>query len=669
MFENYSVGNYPIEILRNSTIGIELSHYISRLLTFKRESFVELINSFPNTLFSHIENDLKTLSDLNIKPIFIFEGLSTQLNFDIKIQDSLTSAEIVKINKWDQFNKNMKVDTFRDYQTPLSVNTSDVLQFFESHDVEYLVAPYHAIHQLYYMLQQNVIDVMYGSTDLLLFPLPLEKFIFCIEFQNQEFKFMDKSYILNKFQLTDKSFLEMAMCCGNICQPYNLSIFQNGLEINFQQLLDFINNGGSVFNTILSSPNQEFFFKGLSMMKFQPVLNLKGHLQILKSADDKLPNDLHDFIGQRLANEYYYYQSLGLTNLKTIEAVLYGTYMERLSLDTNPHRFYVDLVTDTDFMNKILNLSTNFMHRYFQFKKYNLKVILPNDVRVLELSPRFPRPLYLTTRKFVYKSIEDFTLPEFFSKFETSLKVSQAANAVKPENSAELISTSITRTLFLLDLIDEDGKLTKYGKLLPTLKSKESLLLLLFFARFNLKLSIRDIGLGKFDVLSKVLAIYHTSDIKPINYTNKISQSLLQFNSVFSKLQMQVNELICANLLSILFNNEFSKKFEYTKKQWSHFVQLNPFSTQFNSTLVGILNDSFTKSFTNVEESKTLLNASFGNVFVDKTPFDVLQDGFTWYHGEVMSLVSELGKLGLLPKDVCEGLKEADQWLVENSLT
>ena len=74
LFERGLVGSYAIEALNNCTLGIDVNHYVSRLLTNKREQYLDAIGGFPTSLKMYLESDLKIFKDFNITPIFVFNG-------------------------------------------------------------------------------------------------------------------------------------------------------------------------------------------------------------------------------------------------------------------------------------------------------------------------------------------------------------------------------------------------------------------------------------------------------------------------------------------------------------------------------------------------------------------------------------------------------------------
>ncbi|OWB64088.1 hypothetical protein B5S29_g5124 [[Candida] boidinii] len=202
------------------------------------------------------------------------------------------------------------------------------------------------------MFLNNIIDTIFGSTDGLLIENGIEKFILSLEFENKQFKYLDKSSILNKLNLNSKQFKDISMVVGNGFQLKTLNILPHIPTLpTFPSLHDFILNGSSIYNTLLSSPNKslmEDYRKGCSALEFMPVLKLNGRVEPIQFKEDSnsflsittvtptnssgstgtsstststtttstlssntiIPNDLHEFIGQKLPDELFFYQSI-----------------------------------------------------------------------------------------------------------------------------------------------------------------------------------------------------------------------------------------------------------------------------------------------------------------------------------------------------------------------
>ncbi|CCD23435.1 Mkt1p NDAI_0B04010 [Naumovozyma dairenensis CBS 421] len=332
LFERGLVGAYPIESLKNSTLGIDINHYVSRLLSYKKEQFLDAIGGFPTSLKMYLESDLKIFKEYKITPIFIFNGsmtynqlesngyfnasaaeASASSNLEISLGSGSppgsstpkTSKELLLAQRhrgWTQWsnlmtsNQSSYIDQPIQPQEPFRYNSvielkryqSDLINYFIDHDIVYQVAPYCSWIQLAYLYDNGYIDAIYGPTDCLLLK-NIEKFILGMEFPNKDFRFIDKTKVLKDFQCTHEDFIDIAMAVGNDLQSSTLpplqiypnsKIFDIALEM-------FLSTGTNFYAYQLSNPIKEEsdkyrqrYEKGVSSLKFMPVLKTNGKVEL-----------------------------------------------------------------------------------------------------------------------------------------------------------------------------------------------------------------------------------------------------------------------------------------------------------------------------------------------------------------------------------------------------
>lgn len=334
LFERKLVNTSSIEILQNATIGIDVEHYLSRIYTFKKEQFLAGIGGIPSSLNDYIQSDLQVFQEFNIKPIFVIPGLKIQLQANDYKTKEYSPQEHHLETIWNKLNSknsnpyggynNLSNESFRLFTDPLPISPmiNDLIKQFIANGIDYLISPYDSSFQLSYLYQNKVIDSIYGSTDLLL--THVNKFILGMEFQSKDFRFVDKTKVLNELSLTERQFLDLSIMVGcsvqpvtfpnfpplpkpNPVQPYpQLSYFKLGLDIVFQ----YINfNGGSPdlhgYIASLNDPELlDLYMKGHSALKYLPILNDEGNVEPYVIEMAKLgfvnPSDLVD--GKKLEN-------------------------------------------------------------------------------------------------------------------------------------------------------------------------------------------------------------------------------------------------------------------------------------------------------------------------------------------------------------------------------
>lgn len=511
LFERKLANASSIEILQNATIGIDVDHYLSRIYTFKKEQFLAGIGGIPSSVKDYIKSDLQVFKEFNIRPLFVVSGLNTQLQSTRYSTNELSPQEQHVENTWNKLGKPYSynsIDSFRLFTDPLPLRPiiNDLIKYFIDIGIDYLVAPYDTSFQLSYLYQNKVVDSIYGSTDLLL--TKIDKFILGMEFQSKDFRFIDKRKVLHELNLSERQFLDLSIMVGcniqrttfpnfpplpkpNTVQPYpQLSYFKLGLDIIYQYNSFNGNNTNDLFGYIVSLNDPkllELYFKGHSAIKFLPILNKEGYVELYNvemaklgyedidfvdekepgkggengvSRTVKVPNDVHEIISQRLPAELYFYQSIGLLPIELLEAITQGHLDVRPNLEGGFSNSYRKLITSTfykDNLDQQCNLLTQLLARYYQVKKINVKYWFKDQI--VEVNNRLTPPIFKRVEGLSIQNdgSSDFDLVSFFKKLPENGEGKYVAK--KPvESRDDILSTVLLRTLYLYDLLDKTNQ-------------------------------------------------------------------------------------------------------------------------------------------------------------------------------------------------------------------
>ena len=725
LFERGLVGTYPLDSLKNSTLGIDMTHYVSRILTVKKEQYLDAIGGFPNTLKLYLESDLKIFKEFNITPIFIFDGSLSQNNLlnsghfnpNDKLQsnknannnttsDNNTNKDnnnnttdkelsLLQRNKaWTQWNNLLTANQSNYIDQPPSPNEpfhyyatidsnryqQDLINYFIEHDIHYQIAPFQAWSQLAYLYSNNYIDSIYGPTDCLMLS-GVNRFILGMEFPNNDFRYIDKNKILKDIGITLREFVDISMAVGNTLQPLTLpplqiypknKIFEIALEMvlnagtNFY-LYQLSNQVDSMTKTFL-----EQYQRGISHLKYMPVMLDSGKVDLYindfehsvtnKENKDKnkkedhtmslpVPNDVHDFITQRLPNEYYFYKSIGLATGKLFNAITTGVYPEDAPLSGGSSDSYRKLVKDsvTDFKNKELNLLTQPINRYFQMKQIKQINWFTNDNDTVLLNRTTPSIFDKLNHLIVKQDKEDlkFSISSFVKLLSESTDLAKDfiskdvlfPNSVPVEkklnNSFDLLSTTLLRSLVQLEFFDYDFdkkflKPTRWGEILLKFnndemkidsKYQENLLILLIFLKtkvldiskeFNppVHSALSDHTLGSYPqessyilLLTRVLTLFQVEQ-KPANYHGPIDKKTLIFQDHLTFIKENMNDMFESILVSSLTANEFNK-LKFDNYEWqSEIVSKMPFKLNLPNVIMAIMWEFFLQKYLHNGNSK-----------------------------------------------------------------
>lgn len=526
LFERKLVSTLSIDLLRNATVGIDVEHYLSRIYTFKKEQFLLAVGGIPSSLTDYLSSDLHVFKEYNIKPVFLVSGLSIQLqNHDYETNEFLL-LEAHLAGTWNKLTarsannpyayNSPNNDSFRVFTDPLPVRpmVRDLISYFIANGIDYLVSPYDASFQLLYLHRAGVIDVVYGSTDMLV--TSIDRFILGMEFQLQDFRFVDKAKVLAELNLTERQFADLAVMVGcsvqpvtfpnfpplpkpNPIQPFpQLSYFKLGLDIVYQYLSFNGNSAADLYGYILSLNDPaitDLYLQGHFALKFLPVLTTEGSVglyaqelaklgfenpaDLLTSENGdapptiKVPNNVHEIVSQRLPPELYFYQLVGLIPLELLEAITRGKLNIRPPLEGGLSISYKKLITSERYHRNLdlqFNLLTQLLARYFQVKKVQVLYWFKDEV--IELNNRLTPPFFQQIgRLYASGGQESFAL----SRFLGNLKQNYAETPIPQELSKndDIISTVLLRTLFLLGLIDnKTGEVSSAGVILKKFVAK-----------------------------------------------------------------------------------------------------------------------------------------------------------------------------------------------------
>lgn len=702
-----------IDILKHARLGIDVDHYIFRLIN-KKEVFLDAVGGFPNTLRLYVQSDLKVFKELGITPVFVFSGLRNNALFELLQHDKLAANAASRQKVWElYYGKYDKPVTDSDsaslasllFKTLYNLSNrtldtssyaSDLVQMIHGLGLEYLVAPYSSWAQLSYMYSAGVVDMIYGPTECLL-AADIDKFILGMEFQSREFRFIEKKTVLSELHLSHRQFKELAVTLGCDIQPYSLTAnfanFPHDRD-EFLWLHEFTLGGNSVYDVILANSKKtgstvdlNRFKDGMSTLEYLPVMKVNGRVEVGMEPEGgfdpagelQVPNDIHDFISQRLPHEYYFYQLIGLVDSKLLEVLAFGVYLELPPLDGGNTAQYLALVNSSsnfEIKNKTLNLLTGSMARYFQMKKIHYDKWFGQQA---EFEFRLPKPLYFLLNGIVVRSdTAEFALAKFLPALE-HISSGPVSEATRLKNANEVISTALARVLYLYGFVNSDRSLTEWGQILAKLDVSglsnlqiESLLLVLIYFKNHsaqrLDGPLKVLGENKNTHVRAVtrLSLFHEAltakSIFNLASLNKLNQNLLAFRSIFQFIKTQASELEQSVLLTLLCYNEFDRQ-QFNNKQWKDFVAEVPLKGNLPSTIMAIIADVYFDNWKgDLAQAKGFISKVYGYQLSEVV--SELESNFKFVK-KALELGEQLAQSNLIPEDYGKFLTSTREFLEE----
>lgn len=341
-----------LEALSGSVLGIEVDHYLRRLIPRSRSPLYTPWAGVSQVLYKSLSEDLSVLKRLDIEPFFVFTGLQIpqQVNADL---DKRFSARTGALSNLEKRRNEDSMAVFSGLALPGDLAPA-MMKYLRQQQIGFLVAPFFAGPQLTYMLNTaKHIDAVYAAPDSLVFGI--ERLIIDITFAAGRFTFIDRSIVLAQLGngITDDQFLDAYLFSGNEfinmvpileqAPPAEYSPFR------IRAAADVVKQNRSGFQALHNNPILEKkpgymrqWQKVRALFRHHPYLDRDGDLSLLK-ADDS-PNDLTEALGLRLPRELFYYLSRGLIEPEIVNAVSSFIWREYMPLDGGETREYKQLL-------------------------------------------------------------------------------------------------------------------------------------------------------------------------------------------------------------------------------------------------------------------------------------------------------------------------------------
>jgi hypothetical protein len=262
--------------------------------------------------------------------------------------------------------------------------------------VSFLVAPYSAWAQLAYLEKQNQVQAISGSSEILLFEC--DKVITSWDLETDMFQWIRRSSCvadLRKYvrdaDITDEMFVDACMLAGTHFLPTlpNLESPNRNKQPKPAGAIDMImSQGRSGYTVVLNNKDDPIFErtdyfdryrKARLAVKHHPILTQEGKIELL--VQTQLPNDSHEFVGQRLPCEVFYYLSRGLVNARVLSWRANSEILESPPLDGGDSPEYQRLVSSalTPLRTTAINLLSSSLHNWYQHKDIDLKCWFQTD--------------------------------------------------------------------------------------------------------------------------------------------------------------------------------------------------------------------------------------------------------------------------------------------------
>ncbi|KAI9667560.1 MAG: hypothetical protein M1821_000376 [Bathelium mastoideum] len=489
----------PISELDGAVIAIEASHYLNRLLVNPnlKEPLLAALGGLPFTMRNTVSNDMAAFRTAGITPVFIFDGIDVSKTRALFQQ----ADEAVRANStaWNLYNQHHAVDAVAAFGESCAVTPETFYRYFQlllkELGVDFQVAPYSALAQLAYLEQHGseFVDAVCGSSEILLFDV--DKVITKLDLQQGEFTWLKKRACLESLgNIPSEVFVDACMLSGSAFLPTLPQLDASNLRkpTKIKAALDLMNNfGRSGIAVCLHYQDDpqirqmdylDRYRRSRLAVKHHVILTKDGKLELFDQVS--APGDSHEFIGQRLPDEVYYYLSKGLVGPRVLNWRTTGEIAQGPPLDNGESSDYQRFVRNQIIPLRVAALSvlSHHLHRVYLHKDVMLRVWFDrnNTTPLIMGEAADPKPVFLHwnvgSAAFTNKvnELKDHGISGVLGVAVASLADQTFAKQtiIKKDESNPLRSkdevafNTLWRFLHLRGYIDSDHFLTPWGQVL-----------------------------------------------------------------------------------------------------------------------------------------------------------------------------------------------------------
>ncbi|KAG8631972.1 hypothetical protein KVT40_001112 [Elsinoe batatas] len=608
-----------LDQLKDRCLAIDAESHIHKILTADaKEPLLPALGGTPFNIENTIDEQIKQFEDANIKPFFIFHGISA-IGENKKLVTSEHLAK--KIDEaWDLYNASNPDQAVAAFGTACTFDSEHIYRYVQSifhrKNVPFLVAPYSAYAQIAYLENEKIVDAIQGPSELLAFNT--QRVILDVDFEKKTFSWVTRQSCIDSLAVGNVALWnEAALLAGsNLLQtlPQLENDATPARSPKIKAAADLLKRMNMTGHTIClqyqDEPlNRQFdylnnFRKAQMSLKHHVITTYEGEMVVLERGS--MPNDVHAFIGQRLPDEIYYYVSRGVVGTRVLSWRTSGLILEKPPVDGGQSITYQTLVKDKMVPQRVKSLAllSQSLHRFYQHNDVNLRVFFqPQDAPPRKLNVNdggadikasvstwhvskdavvSRMKAVKTTEPSLYFAIESLTSSDFAKS-----TITPKQSSTKPmADSTQIQSNALWRYLQLHDYITrKDHTLSPVGKTLHIayktalskgLKPEDfSEPLLLGIELLRLKVLNYD---NLFPVPPYHGAPFRGSDVdqrntllvsrvaclgrlkhKPIGYTGPLSRHLLGYKSLICLARQSQRDMLDMNLATMFLDGDVDR--------------------------------------------------------------------------------------------------------------
>ncbi|RVX65906.1 hypothetical protein B0A52_10213 [Exophiala mesophila] len=614
----------PLQSLKDAVIGVDASYYLDlRLNGNNEEPLKHALGGIPFCYKKAVEDDIALLRQHGVTPIFVFNGL----DFVNKSKpDSLSvDSKRVQDEAWHHYLSGDSKKTVADFgkaKYPIDIMTRPLQKILIENKVEFIVAPYSATAQLAYLLNlpDQYIDAVMASTEAFLFGV--DKIVTDINHNKSTLSLLARHTCEDVLKVNMDALRDAQLLLGTSYTP-TFPVLEGMATGKPVTIVDAINLLNSVNKSVIQlcgfhRDHPQVQALNYSTRYKKAIMTIRHHVVLEKSGVvaplnfDTAPGDVHEFVGQRLPEELFFYISRGILGSQIPNWLTSGEIVLSLPggvLDSEPYRRLV-IESLNPLRTEALKILAESLHYYYQSRVVKVDPWVPQDTSSLTIEIRNTSPfkMKLSPWKVRGSDVESiFADSGHDSAFLSCLRAlkdpSFAEKTIGPvkvphpalRTTDEVIANTIFRFLYVRGFVDDKHQLTTWGKALETALSVadeeqaivgiEMLRLGLFTGNFATGTPVaktdKDYPRKVFTNLISKTACLGRIRHKPMGFVGPLDRQLLTYAWKITAVRRSLRDLLETVLTSMFLNGDVDRD----RDDWTVIVQRLPFAGDNGSGL------------------------------------------------------------------------------------
>jgi hypothetical protein len=363
-----------VATLAHTRLGIEGTNWLKKITI--NEPFQVATGGAPLTLVHTLETELDKFKKAQVKPFFVFSGLSL-VKKDRPFTSGSDSRALIRSSAWEAYYNGEIAEAaalFESAEKHISLNfLSEVFLYFHEHGVEFMRAPYFSWPQLAWLAdsKQGHVQTVYGGLELLLFGV--SRIVLNIDFEKGTFEWVDHATILRELNMNQDQFIDSCILAGfDLCLTFPPLL---DALFSFRAAYEMVKAYGSGRIAVETHSNHpqvqnsnyiELYIRTKNIIRHHLVFTTNCICEPLNK--QTCPSDLHELIGPRLPNALYFLLCQGGTLPQVINNLLSGALLEAPPLvDSEEYKHMISSLIDI--RSKTLAILTLFLHESFKRRK------------------------------------------------------------------------------------------------------------------------------------------------------------------------------------------------------------------------------------------------------------------------------------------------------------